>query len=196
MKNINKVMDIVYAYGGVVKTEELDRLNIHRGYLRTMVERGMLEQSARGVYILPDRIDDELFNLQSRLRKGVFSNGTALYLLGFSDRTPGKFDMTFPASYNTSSVKDEIVAHRVKKELYENGIITVKTPFGNEVNAYCIEHTLCDILHERYCIDIQTITDAFKRYARHKDKNLHRLMEFSKIARVEERVRRYMEVLL
>ena len=33
-------------------------------------------------------------------------------------------------------------------------------------------------------------------YARYKDKNLNQLMEFSKVARVEEKVRRYMEVLL
>ena len=104
--------------------------------------------------------------------------------------------MTFPASYNTSAVKNEITAHRVKKELYDKGIISVKTPFGNEVNAYCIEHTLCDILQERYCMDIQIIIDAYKKYAKYKDKNLIQLMEFSKLARVEEKVRRYMEVLL
>lgn len=144
-----------------------------------MIEKGMLERSARGVYILPERLDDEFFNLQNRFKKGVFSNGTALYLLGFSDRTPSRYDMTFPASYNTSSVKNEVVAHRVKKELYEQGIISVKTPLGNSVNVYCIEHTLCDILQERYCMDIQIVTDAYKKYARYKDKNLNQLMEFS-----------------
>lgn len=196
MSNIDKIMDIVHLNNGVVTTEELNRLNIHKGYLRIMIEKGMLERSTRGVYILPERLDDEFFNLQNRFKKGVFSNGTALYLLGFSDRTPSRYDMTFPASYNTSSVKNEVVAHRVKKELYEQGIISVKTPFGNSVNVYCIEHTLCDILQERYCMDIQIVTDAYKKYARYKDKNLNQLMEFSKVARVEEKVRRYMEVLL
>lgn len=62
--------------------------------------------------------------------------------------------------------------------------------------SHCIEHTLCDILQERYCMDIQIVTDAYKKYARYKDKNLNQLMEFSKVARVEEKVRRYMEVLL
>lgn len=37
---------------------------------------------------------------------------------------------------------------------------------------------------------------ANKKYARYKDKNLNQLMEFSKVARVEEKVRRYMEVLI
>lgn len=196
MTNITKIMNIVNENSGVITTKELKKLNIHREYLRQMVEKGMLECSTRGVYILPERFDDELFNLQNRLKKGIFSNDTALYLLGFSDRTPSKFDMTFPASYNTSSIKNEITAHRVKKELYDKGIISVKTPFGNEVNVYCIEHTLCDILQERYCMDIQIIIDAYKKYAKYTGKNLIQLMEFSKLARVEEKVRRYMEVLL
>jgi len=196
MSNIDKIMDIAHLNNGVVTTEELNRLNIHKGYLRIMIEKGMLERSTRGVYILPERLDDGFFNLQNRFKKGIFSNGTALYLLGFSDRTPIRFDMTFPASYNTSSVKDEVIAHRVKKELYEKGIIKVKTPSGNEVNCYCIEHTLCDILQVRYAIDIQVVTDAFKRYSKYKNKNLPLLSEFAKMARVEAKVRQYLEVLI
>lgn len=106
----------------------------------------MLERSTRGVYILPERLDDEFFNLQNRFKKGVFSNGTALYLLGFSDRTPSRYDMTFPASYNTSSVKNEVVAHRVKKELYEQGIISVKLRL--EIGLMCI---VSSILCVTYC---------------------------------------------
>ncbi len=83
-----------------------------------------------------------------------------------------------------------------KKRLYENGIVSVKTPFGNDVNVYCIEHTLCDILQVRYAIDIQVITDAFKRYSKYSNKNLPLLSEFAKMARVESKVRQYLEVLI
>ena len=196
MTSSERILKAAEANGGIITTEQVNKMNIHRTTLRNMVDKGLLDHSARGVYVLPSKLDDEFYNLQTRLKKGVFSNGTALYLLGFSDRTPSRYDMTFPASYNTSAVKNEIMAHRVKKELYERGIISVKTPFGNSVNVYCIEHTLCDILQERYCMDIQIVTDAYKKYARYKDKNLNQLMEFSKVARVEEKVRRYMEVLL
>jgi predicted transcriptional regulator of viral defense system len=196
MKNSEKILKAAELNGGTITTEEVNGLNIHRAILRTMVEKGLLDHSARGVYVLPSKLDDEFYNLQVRFKKGVFSNVSALYLLGFTDRTPFKFDMTFPASYNTSSIKDEIIAHRVKKELYEHGIVSVKTPSGNEVNAYCIEHTLCDILQVRYAIDIQVITDAFKRYSKYKNKNLPLLSEFAKMSRVETKVRRYLEVLI
>ena len=45
-------------------------------------------------------------------------------------------------------------------------------------------------------MDIQIIIDAYKKYAKYKDKNLIQLIEISKFARVEEKVRRYMEVIL
>ena len=196
MTSSNRILKAAESNGGTITTEQVNKMKIHRTTLRNMVDKGLLDHPARGVYVLPTKLDDEFYNLQTRFKKGVFSNVSALYLLGFTDRTPIKFDMTFPASYNTSSVKDEIIAHRVKKELYGQGITRVKAPSGNEVNAYCIEHTLCDILKPRYAIDIQIITDAFKRYAKEKNKNLPLLSEFAKISRVEERVRQYLEVLI
>mgnify|MGYP000105029666 CR=1 FL=1 len=36
-------------------------------------------------------------------------------------------------------------------------------------------------------MDIQIIIDAYKKYAKYKDKNLIQLMEFSKLARVERK---------
>lgn len=158
MTSSERILKAAEANGGTITTEQVNKMKIHRTILRNMVDKGLLDHSARGVYVLTTKLDDEFYNLQTRLKKGVFSNGTALYLLGFTDRTPIKFDMTFPASYNTSAVKNEITAHRVKKELF--------------------------------------IIDAYKKYAKYKDKNLIQLMDFSKLARVEEKVRRYMEVLL
>ena len=35
----------------------------------------------------------------------IFSNETALFLLDLTDRTPNRFDMTFPATYNLTNVK-------------------------------------------------------------------------------------------
>ncbi len=182
--------------GCTITTEQVNKMKIHRTVLRTMVDKGLLEHSARGVYILPAKLDDEFYNLQTRFKKGVFSNTSALYLLEFTDRTPIKFDMTFPASYNTSTFNNEINAHRVKKKLYENGIVSVQTPAGNSVDVYCIKHTLCDILNARYTIDIQVITEAFKRYSKYKNKNIPLLSEYAKKSRVEAKVRQYLEVFI
>lgn len=127
MTSSDRILKASEMNGGTITTEQVNKMNIHRATLRTMVDKGLLEHSARGVYVLPTKFDDELYNLQIRFKKVVFSNISALYLPGFTDRTPIKYDMTFPASYNTSALKNEITAHRVKKELYENGIVSVLT---------------------------------------------------------------------
>ena len=38
------------------------------GNIKCLVDKGMIEKSARGVYILPDVLDDEIFNLQCRFK--------------------------------------------------------------------------------------------------------------------------------
>ncbi len=196
MSDSERIIAFAKANSGMITTAQVNSMNFHRSLLSYLVDKGLLERASRGVYILPSQFDDEFYNLQTRFKKGVFSNTSALYLLGFTDRTPIKFDMTFPASYNTSSAKKEINTYRVKEELYSDGIIEVKTPFGNTVKSYCIERTLCDILQKRNAVDIQVITDAFKKYSQSKNKNIPLLSRYAKILRVESKVRSYLEVLI
>ena len=67
---------------------------------------------------------------------------------------------------------------------------------GNTVRAYSVERTLCDILRPHSRVDIQIVTEAFKRYTSRSDKNIPILSEYAKILKVETRLRSYLEVLL
>jgi len=161
------------------------------------VDKGILERASRGVYILPEIWEDEIFNLQVRFKKGIFSKETSLFLHGFTDRTPHKYHMTFPINYNTTALKSEnVIFDRVKNELYDIGVFEVKTPGGNKVRAYGIERTLCDILKGRSHTDIQIVSEAFKRYSKSEYKNINLLSEYAKLFKVEKKVRSYLEVLL
>lgn len=99
--------------------------------------------------------------------------------------------------YNTSSPKAAGILCSCKKEPYYSlGIALVDTPAGNTVRAYNAEKTLCEILKPISHTDIQIITDAFKRYAGRKDKNIPLLSEYAHQLRVEKRLRPYLEILL
>ena len=192
-----QIMELVNENNGTITTAQIIKAGISRGSLKCLVDKGVLEHSARGVYILPELFDDELFNIQSRFKKGVFSGETALYLHGLTDRTPSRFEMTFPLNYNTSNLEAEnIRAVRVKMELHDIGVINVKTPAGNLVRAYDVERTLCDILKGRSNTDIQIISEVFKKYTSGSRKNIPLLSRYAKMLRVEKRVRAYLEVLI
>ncbi|MFV0528957.1 MAG: AbiEi antitoxin N-terminal domain-containing protein [Lachnospiraceae bacterium] len=197
MSNAEKILELVQKNNGVVTAAEVTQAGISRGSLKHLVDSGVLEHAARGVYQLAEVWDDEMYQLQIRYKKGIFSGETALFLSDLTDRTPIRFHMTFPLKYNIGVLKKENVkCNRTKPEWYELGVIRLKTPAGNLVNAYCMEKTLCDILRIQNDVDIQVVSDAFKRYAKRLDKNIPLLSEYAENLHVEKRLRAYLEVLL
>lgn len=193
----DQIMQIAKENNGVIMTADITEHGILRGNLKNLVDSGKLEKTARGVYILPEIWEDEFISLQARFRKGIFSHETALFLWDLTDRTPNKYDMTFPEAYNLTNAKREgIFASTVKKEWHDIGITQLKSPGGNKITAYNMERTLCDILRKRSGVDTGVITATFKRYVDRKDKNIPLLSEYAKKFHVEEKVRRYLEVLI
>lgn len=192
----DKIIQLAKENNGIVTSAVISEKGILRGNLKKLVDDGKLEKTARGVYILPEVWEDEFVNLQTRFKKGIFSHETALFLWDLTDRTPNRYDMTFPDNYNLTNVKNEGVnCSRVKQEWYLEGVIQLKSPGGNTISTYNMERTLCDILRKRGGVDKGVVTDAFKRYVVRKDKNIPLLSAYAKKFHVEEKVRRYLEVL-
>jgi len=197
MKEYEKILKIAKENNGTVTAKQVRTANISTNHLSILVSKGVLERVNRGIYILAYVFEDEMFVLQNRYSKGIFSHESALFLHGLTDRTPFKHSMTFSKSYNITKVKNEgIEVHRVKKEFYDLGIVKMKTNHSNFVKAYSAERTLCDILRARSKVTIEIVTDAFKMYSKRKDKDLNTLIKYAKILKVEGKVRSYMEVLM
>jgi predicted transcriptional regulator of viral defense system len=192
-----EIIKMAKRNNGMVTTAMVVEAGFSRGNIKYLVDKGMIEKSARGVYILPEIWDDEIFNLQNRFKRGIYSHETALFLWDLTDRTPNWYRMTFPINYNLTKPKEEnIHCLQCKEDFYEVDITYVSTPGGNKVMAYGMERTLCDILRPHAQVDIQIVAEAFKRYANRTDKNIPLLSEYAKQFKVEKRLRAYLEVLL
>lgn len=192
-----EIINMAKVNNGVVTTAMVVAAGFSRGNIKYLEDKGLIVKSVRGVYILPEVWDDEMFNLQSRFKRGIYSHETALFLWDLTDRTPNAYSMTFPASYNLTKPKEEnVCCTQCKEDFYDLGIVEANTPGGNEVKVYSIERTLCDILRPQSDVDIQVVAEAFKRYAKRRDKNIPVLSEYAKKLKVEKRLRAYLEVLL
>lgn len=183
--------------GGIVTSTQVTEAGFHRSVLSEFVANGDLVQVSRGVYLKPTAWEDEMYLLQYRFGKGIFSHETALYLHGMTDRTPARFAMTFPWGYNAASLKDaNITATRAINDYYELGKAETISPAGNPVRVYDIERTLCDIVRGHNTCDIQIVNAAMRRYAESKEKDIQKLMGYADKLRVKPKVLNYMEVLL
>lgn len=197
MKHSREIINFAKQNNGVITTAMVVAAGIPRGSLKYLVDIGTLEKAARGVYTLPEVWEDEFVNIQSRFKRGIFSLDTALFLCDLTDRTPAKYHMTFPGTYNLSGPKEEgILCSGSKEPLYSLGVEDLVTPGGNIVRSYGAERTLCDILKPRNHTDLQLVTDAFKMYAARRGKNIPLLSEYARVLKVENKLRSYMEVLL
>jgi predicted transcriptional regulator of viral defense system len=197
MTHYERLRKLAEDSNGTITARLLDENRIHRMYIKKLLDEGFLLQSARGVYVTAGTLEDEMFVLQSRFSKGIFSYGSALFLHDLADRTPLYYTMTFPQGYNTSKPKASgIRTVSAAERYYETGISETKTPVGNIVKLYDPEKTVCDIVRNKKHIDVQIATEAIKRYARRRDRNTSRLMDYAKLLGVEDDIRKYMEVLL
>lgn len=184
------------AEDGTITAAEVTKAGLHRSVLQKLVKSGEIYQFGRGLYVLNSSWEDDFYLLQRKYGRGIYSHDTALYLLGYSDRAPAKYTMTFPKGYNAPSLKQaDLIVKRVVPENYEFGIIEIESPSGNPIRVYNLERTLCDILRGKGS-DVQVVVEAMKRYAASKDKNIHNLMQYAEKLRVKPKVLRYMEVLL
>lgn len=182
---------------GLITTKEICELGVHRQFLKQLVDSGMLIQIDRGIYQKPDVVEDELFNIQTEYKSGIYSYETSLYLHKLLERVPFSWTMTFKGKYHSEKLNEKGVQVKlIIPELFETGIVECLTPGNHKVKTYCIERTLCEILKPRSMTDIQVITFAYKEYVKRPERNLPLLMQYAKIFKVENKVRSYIEVLI
>ena len=182
----------------VITNKEAEELGYTRHNLSELTKSGQLERLRPGLYQLKGKVIDDFVLISSNSNRIIFSHQTALYLHDLSDRTPNVFHISVPQGYNASHIKkrhEDLQVHYVKKDLYEIGKTEIKSPQGNFIPVYDIERTICDIIIEREKIDKQIFTEAMKRYFKSSNKNLRRLIKYSRLFKIEDEIRQYMEVL-
>ncbi len=193
----SRIIEVAEENNGFIKTSAIEAAGISRPMLRKYTQAGKLEQIRKGLYVLADDLADEFALIQMQSSKAIFSYGTALYLWGLSDRTPHIFDITMPRGTNIARLKRDtknLRCHYVQPEVYELGITEVQSPQGAMVRLYDKERCICDLIRDKDKVDIQIYTQAIKDYFNTKA-DRRRLLKYSKVLGVEDKVRTYMEVL-
>lgn len=194
---MEKLIDIASKSNGYISSGQATSSGIPRRCLSEAVTRGELVRIDRGLYALPDTWEDPLLVAQHRFGKGTFSDETALYLHGMTDRTPFALTMTFPRSYNAKAARDAgIVCRTCADEVLNLGACEVRTQHGNSVRAYDVERTLCDLVRAQKVVDSQVVAPAMRAYVAMRDRDPMKLVEYARELGVEAKIRGYLEALL
>ncbi len=166
--------------------------------VQRLVETGKLVRITRGYYVLDGHGVDELYMIQCRFSKGVFSHETALDLYSLSTNIPKKIHLSVPSNYHIQRkyLEEEFVRiHKVKDKVFDLGVIEINSYQGNPIRVYNKERTICDMWNPRYNAAFETKLDALKDYMREKDRDPMKLREYRDKLNVDARLANYMEAL-
>lgn len=182
---------------GVLRTEDALKAGVSKTTLVNLVNNGELERVAHGVYIRAKDLVDELFVLQLRSSRLIFSHETALWMNGLSDRVPIVHHVTIATRAPLGVLLREVCkCHYIKKNLLEVGLETRKTAFGNLVRCYNSERTICDLVRDERKVGVEAFVGGLKAYADSQTKDIAKLMKMAQIFGVDERLSKYMGVLI
>lgn len=197
MKINQKILTALQTGNNIISSKQVQELGFSKNLLSIYIREGLLVRIRQGYYTLPESIEDDMYTLSLSSPKIVFSHQSALYLNGISDRTPFEHIITMPSDTRIpSSLKGKCICHYVKPELFTLGIEQRKTVFGNTVNCYNSERTICDLIRSRSQIDEETFLAGIKNYAQLKNKNLALLGSYADKFHVLKKVRDLLGVLV
>lgn len=196
MRNYTKLLELAKQNNGYVFTKDLSQNKIAKDYLKFAVEDGILEKVARGIYIESDKFVDLLYVYQMNYSKVVFSSFTSAYLWNLTTRDTEIIYGATPLNYFAKASHNNTVLVRENDDIYNLGITTIKTMFGNIVKCHDIHRTICDLFSDKYVGDKFVQVEALKNYLKLPNKDTVKLMKYAKVLGVEKQLREKLEVLL
>ena len=186
----DKIIELFNENDGILTTKQVEQKGYSRHLLSTMLKKGLIERVENNMYSLKNVQKDEYYLLQLKYPNVVFSYETSLSFHNMLDRTPVDINVTIPTSYSGSDLKKEknVVVYYAKDNIYNKGIVAIKTSYGNVVRSYSIEKTICDIINDDKMVNKQIYLDAIKKYVKMKDKDLILLEKYAKMYNIESKL--------
>lgn len=189
------ILEYASSHNGYLYLPDAYKSGIQKNKILRLAKEQKLIRQAAGIYTLPETIPDELYILHLRFPSLVFSHETALYYLGYSDQVPFVYTVTVPKGFHSPALQSYKIIQQ-KKNLMNEGKTEVSTEFQNKIPVYCIERTLCDLLHKPKDLDLERFIPAIQKYLKSKERDNIKLLKFAKKIGVEKKMRTYMEAIL
>jgi predicted transcriptional regulator of viral defense system len=184
---------------GILRSSKARSLGINPLTLSDMVEAGLLVRVGRGLYRLSELEppgNPDLIYVHQRVPDAVICLISALAFYGLTTQIPYKVYIALPADsrYRPRIAYPPIEVVWLSQAPYHAGV-EQQTVDGFRVPIYNREKTIADCFKFRGKIGTDVAIEALKEYARLRDRDIPRLIEYARIDRVHKVMHPYLEAL-
>ena len=186
-------------HNGLLRVSEATRLGIPEHIVYEMVQKGELVKEARGVYRLADRDplgNPDLVQVSLLVPKAVVCLISALYFYELTTQIPHSVYVAVPQNAGRPRLKyPPLEVFWVTNSLHSVGV-DVHVLDGVHVKIYNREKTIADCFKFRKRIGEEVALEALKDYVSQPRLDVHKLLEYARINRVEKLMIPYLKSLL
>lgn len=183
----------------IVSNKDLKKYGFTQYRIRKLVEEGILIKLNKFFYenCEYNGDDSDFYYVKAYIPKGVICMLSAAVYYNLSTFIPDAIEVAIPRKAKASMIPERprMNIHYFTDERYKLGIIRVVEE-GNDFLIYDMEKTVVDIVFYRETIGIEETKEILLNYLERKDRNLNKLLKYSKMMKCEKVMRQYLEVLV
>ena len=196
-KQLHRVIKLVEKHG-ILRPRDLDAHGIPREYLRQLYERGELERTGRGLYVLSEGEVTENHSLAQaakRISRGVISLLSALRFHELTTQLPYEVWMTIEVKAWTPKVDSLRMRFiRASGRAFTEGV-QIHHIEGVPVRIYDAGKTVVDCFKYRNKVGLDVAIEALKDCITQRKATMDQLWTYAGICRVSNIMRPYMEAM-
>lgn len=182
----------------IIRSRDLDSLNIPRVYLRRLHDKGVIERISRGVYSLPDKLDTEyanLIELSVRIPHGIICLLSALEFHQVTTQLPFEIWLAIEGTSWQPRI-DYPPSHivRFSGKAFHYGIEKHEIN-GVTIQVYSLAKTIADCFKFRNKIGLDVAIEALREGLNDKRVHIDDIWQAAKICRVHNVMRPYLEAI-
>ena len=195
--DIQTAKQIFDAHNGIMKSKEIIENKIYNRFLKKLIDEGYVEKIKFGYYQWQDeRAFSEATVIARLFPDAVICMESALQYYGYTDRTPSAWCLAVDKHSTKSRFSIDypsVKPHYIPEEQMMLGAELVNIE-DTELKIFNRERVICDCLRQENKMDVEVFNKAIQAYIKDPKKNVPRLMEYAKILRAENKVRKIIGV--
>lgn len=193
MSSVEQIVKLAEANEGIIKTSEFTSLKIGYRQVQRLIQAGIIENIRQGYYRLAKDSDkkSEAELIAELFPDGVICMYTALFHYGYSDRTPLKWDIAIDK--NVSRARFNVNYPYVQPYYLEPQQLSYGVTSENyddcDLRVFDRDRLMCECLKYETKMERESFVKAIHGYVSDPRKNIARLLEYSKLRRVNKKAR-------
>lgn len=197
MNIIDRTIRTFHKHGGILRTSEILRLGVHPRTLYRLRDAAKVIELSRGVYRLadlPPLENNDLVAVAKRVSSGVVCLISALAFHGITTEVPHEVYIAIPKGKEKPKIDfPPVRGFHFSPETYSAGIEEHDLD-GTNVKVYSMEKTIADCFKFRNRIGLDAAIEGL-RMCLNKEGSRKKMIEYSRVCRVENVIRPYLEAI-